>query len=56
MDENEWMSYECSEYMFLHLSIYNLSTPSHPPEEENRTRNRSKKCKQALRAPLAAAL
>jgi hypothetical protein len=28
------MSYECSEYMFLHLNIHNSSTPSHASEEE----------------------
>ena len=36
MDVNEWMSYECSEYVFPHLNIHNSSTRSHPSEEENR--------------------
>jgi hypothetical protein len=49
------LSYECSECMFLHLSICNSSTPSHPSEDENRTRNRSKsyKCKRAFRLECA---
>jgi hypothetical protein len=58
MDVNEYMSYECSEYMYqwyvLHLNIRNFSTHSHSSEEENRTYNRSKncKCKRALKLQL----
>jgi hypothetical protein len=37
MHVNERMSYECSEYMYPHLNIHNLSTRSHASEEENRT-------------------
>jgi hypothetical protein len=39
------MSHEPSEHMFPHPNIHNSSTRSHPSEEENRTRNRSKNCK-----------
>ena len=43
MDVNEQTSGECSEYTFPHLNIHNPSTRSHPSEDENRTRNRSRK-------------
>jgi hypothetical protein len=42
MDVKEWMSYECSDEGTYAENIYNSSTRSHPPEGENRTRNRSK--------------
>ena len=47
---NEWMSYECSDEDTHTQSIHNLFTRSHPLEEENCIRNRSKncKCKRAL--------
>ena len=45
MDVNEWMSYECSDEGTCTQNIRNSSTRSHPSEEENRTRNRSKNCK-----------
>jgi hypothetical protein len=45
MDVNEWVSYECSDEGTYAKNIYNSSTRSHPPEGENRTRNRSKNCK-----------
>jgi hypothetical protein len=50
MDVKEWMSYKCSDEGTCTQNIHNLSTRSHPSEEENRARNRSKncKCKQAF--------
>jgi hypothetical protein len=52
MYANEWMSYECSDEGTYTQTIRNSSTRSHPSEEENRTRNRSKtcKCKRAIRS------
>ena len=41
MDENEQMSYECSEYMFLHLNIYKLIHSFTSIRRRNRTRNRT---------------
>jgi hypothetical protein len=37
MDVNEWMSYQCSEYMYPHLNIRNSSTRSYSLKDKNRT-------------------
>jgi hypothetical protein len=38
----EWMNYECSGEGTCTQNIHNSSTRSHPSEDENRARNRSK--------------
>ena len=48
MDVNEWMRYECSDESTCTQNIGNSSARSDPSEEENRTRNRSKICKQSF--------
>jgi hypothetical protein len=35
MDVNEWMSHECSDEGIHTPDIYNSSTHSHAPEDEN---------------------
>jgi hypothetical protein len=42
MNVKEWMSYECLDEVHI---LRTLMARSHPSEEENHTRNRSKSCK-----------
>ena len=55
MDVNEWMSYECSGEGMYTRNIHNSSTPSHPSEEENRTRDYEERRISSPRTKLLAA-
>jgi hypothetical protein len=46
---NEWINNECAECALPHLNIRDWFTRSHPLKGENRTRNRSCKCKRTTK-------